>query len=188
MVEASWIGRDVVDTSFTGALTVPALLPVNHITFGGSSFYIDATSGTIGTTAVTGTLLSFELDVTTGLKAKWTNLGKDFDFVYFDRDSFSATLKLVYEHNAGADAQRDLYEAGTARQIRLLFNGATFGTPGTAYSTETFIIDAAGVYTAMPQGDIDGNATVEAEMQIGYDVTAALGLEFLVAVELDALP
>ena len=85
MMEATWRGRDVVDTTFTGALTAPTLIPGDHIVFGGSNLYIDAVGGTIGTTEITSTLLSFELDVTTGLKAKFTNLGKDFDFVYFDR-------------------------------------------------------------------------------------------------------
>lgn len=188
MMEASWVGRDVTDTTFTGALTAPTLTPDDHIVFGGSSLFVDAVGGTVGTTAIASTLLSFELDVTTGLKAKYTNLGKDFDFVYFDKGSFSATLKLVYEHNTAADGQRDLYEVATPRLIRLQFEGGAVGTPGTVYSNNTLIIDAAGVYTAMPFGDIDGNATVEAELQIGYDLTAALGLEFIVVNELTALP
>ena len=188
MMEATWRGRDVVDTTFTGALTAPTLIPGDHIVFGGSNLYIDAVGGTIGTTEITSTLLSFELDVTTGLKAKFTNLGKDFDFVYFDRGSFGATLKLVYEHNTAADGQRDLYEVATPRQIRLKFTGPALGTPGSTYTTLGLEIDAAGVYTAMPFGDVDGNATVEAEMQIGYDLTAALGLTIRVINELSAIP
>lgn len=188
MMEATWRGRDAVDTTFTGALTAPTLIPGDHIVFGGSTLAIDAVGGTLGATVIASTLLSFELDVTTGLKAKFTNLGKDFDFVYFDRGSFSATLKLVYEHNAAADGQRDLYEAATPRQIRLRFVGPALGTPGSTYTTLGLEIDAAGVYTAMPFGDVDGNATVEAEMQIGYDLTAALGLTIRVINELSAIP
>jgi hypothetical protein len=188
MMEATWIGRSVVDASFTGALSVPALTPDDHILFGGSNLYIDAVGGTIGTTEIVSTLLSFELDVTTGYKAKWTNLGKDFDFVYFDGDSFSATLKLVFEHNAAADAQRDLYEVATPRLIRLKFTGGAVATGGTVYDNNTLIINAAGIYTAMPFGDIDGNATVEAEMKIGYDLTGTKGLDFVVVNELSALP
>ena len=180
MMEGTFIGQDVVDTTFTAALAVPTLAPDNHIVFGGSNLYIDAVGGTIGTTELTSTLLSFELDVTTGLKAKYTNKGKDFDFIYFDEGSYSATLKLVYEHNASADGQRDLYEVATPRLVRLKFEGAALTTGGTDYDNETFIIDAPGVYTAMPLGDVDGNATYEAEMQLGYDLTAALGLSFTV--------
>ncbi len=188
MMEATWRGRDVIDTTFTGALSAPTIIPGDHIVFGGSTLAIDAVGGTLGATAIASTLLSFELDVTTGLKAKFTNLGKDFDFVYFDRGSFGATLKLVYEHNAAADAQRDLYEAATPRQLRLKFVGPALGTPGSTYTTLGLEIDAAGVYTAMPYGDVDGNATVEAELQIGYDLTAALGLTIRVINELSALP
>lgn len=187
MMEATIIGREATDTTFTGALTIPTLVATDHLTFGGSKFYIDAAGGTVGTTEITSTLLSFELDVTTGLKAKWTNLGKDFDFVYFDRGSYSATLKLVYEHNAAADGQRDLYEAATPRLVRLWFSGGALSTPGD-YDNVGIEIDAAGVYTAMPYGDVDGNATVEAEMAIGYDVTAALGLTIRCINELASLP
>ena len=187
MVEANWIGRQVNDTTFTPALTVPALVAGDHIVFGGSELYIDAVGGAIGTTQVSNTLLSFELDVTTGYRGKWTNEAKYFDFIYWDRGSYSATLKLVYEHNATSEGQKDLYEAGTPRLFRLNFIGNALGTPATE-SNLSFRIDAAGVYTEMPDGDVDGNATKEATVQVGYDATAALGLEFRVVNELSALP
>jgi len=187
MMSADWRGRDVVDASFTGALSVPTLIPGDHLVFGGSTLAIDAVGGTLGATAITSTLLSFDLDVTTGLKAKWTNLGKDFDYVYFDKGSFDATLKLVYENDTNGIAQRDLFEAATPRQLRLQFTGPAVATPGTTYSVLTFQIDAAGIYTSMPQSDKDGNTTIEAEMKIGYDLTAALGLTFRVVNELSAL-
>lgn len=187
MMEAKLIGRDVLDTTFTPALTVPALIASDNIVFGGAKFYIDAVGGTIGSTEITGTLLSFELDVTTGLKAKYTNLAKDFDFTYFDSGSYSATMKLVFEHNASGDAQRDVYEVGTPQQMRIEFFGTALTTPA-AYDFMQLIIDAAGVYTAMPYSDTDGNATIEAELQIGYDVTAALGLDFTVVNQSTTLP
>jgi len=188
MMESTWQGRDVVDTTFTAAQTAPTLVAADNMVFGGSTFSIDATSGGYGGTAKASTLLSFELDVTTGYKPKFTNLGKDFDFVYFDRGSFAATLKVVYEHNAIADAQRDIFEAGTPQLYQLLFAGATVGTPGTTYSNMTFIINAAGTYTSFTRSDVDGNSTVEAEIQIGYDLTDATGLGFIVVNELSALP
>lgn len=188
MMSAEWRGRDVVDSSFTGALSVPTLLPGHHIVFGGSTLAIDAVGGTIGSTAVSSTLLSFELDFTTGWRAKWTNAGKDFDFVYFDKDTYAATLKLVYEHNAAADAQRDLYEAATPRLLRLQFPGPALGTPGSTYTTYLFRIDCAGVYTGFKRGEKDGNSIIEAEMKLGYDLTASSGLSFLVVNESSALP
>lgn len=189
MMSAVWRGRDVVDTTFTGGQSVPTLIAADNIVFGGSNLYIDAVGGTIGSTEITSTLLSFELDVTTGLKAKYTNLAKEFDYVYFDKGSFSATLKLVYENDSNGVAQRDLFEAATPRLLRLRFQGAAVSdNTGATYDNLTFIINAAGVYTAMPMGDVDGNSTIEAEMQIGHDLTASQGLDFVVVNELSALP
>ena len=70
MMSADWIGRQVTNTTFTGSLTVPT---VDEVLAGTGLLYIDANSGTIGTTAVTGTLLDWELNVTTGWRGKWTN-------------------------------------------------------------------------------------------------------------------
>lgn len=189
MMEGSWRGRQNTDTTFTGALTVPTLVPGDHIVFGGSKLYIDAVGGTIGTTEISNTLLSFELDVTTGYKAKYTNAAKYFDFIYWDVGSYAATLKLVFEHNSTSEGQVDLYEAVTPRQFRLLFEGNDVGTPGTTYSKNTLIIDAAGTYANNPTfSDNDGNNVWEMEVDIAYDLTAALGLEFVVVNELSALP
>jgi hypothetical protein len=189
MMEAAWVGRQVSDATFTGALSVPALVPGDHILFGGSKLYIDAVGGTIGSTEVSNSLLSFELDVTTGLKAKYTNAEKYFDFIYWDVGSFSATLKLVFEHNTASEAQKDLFKAGTPRQFRLEFLGnAVADNTGATHDNLKLLIDAAGTYTAMENSDVDGNNTKEATVEIAYDPTAALGLEFLVVNELSALP
>lgn len=189
MMEAGWRGRQVTDATFTGALTVPELVAGDHITFGGSKLYIDAVGGTIGSTLISNTLLSFELDLVTGYKAKYTNAAKYFDFHYWDVGSYSGTLKLVFEHNTASEAQIDLYETVTPRQYRLLFEGNAVATPGTTYSNMTFIVDAAGTYKSSPtMSDVDGNNTWEVEVDIAYDTTAALGLEFIVVNELTVLP
>lgn len=188
MMSSEWRGRDVVDTTFTAGQSAPTFVPADNIQFGGSSLAIDAVGGTLGATAVNNTLLSFDLEVTTGLFGKWTNSAKEFDFIQFSGDLFDAKLKLTFEHNASADAQRDIFEAGTPQQYRLEFTGTALATPGTTYSFKTFRIDCAGVYTAFKKSDGDGNATIEAEIQINYDPTATLGLTFLVVNELSALP
>jgi len=187
MMEAVWGVKEMASDYAIGSSTIPALVAANHMTFGGSHFYIDLVSGTIGTTEILSTLLSFELDVTTGLRGKWTNLDKGLDFVYFDRSEFSATLKLVYEQNVLARTEYVKFEEATPLQVRLEFFGKGLTTPG-AYDYETLVIDAAVTYTEMPFGDVDGNATIEATLQIGYDTIAALGLEIVVVNELAALP
>ena len=189
MMEAAWRGRQSSDTSFTPALGVPAITPSDNIVFGGSTLAIDAVGGTLGATAISNTLLSFELNVTTGYKAKYTNAAKYFDFIYWDRNTFSAILKLTFEHNATSEAQVGLFEANTPRQYRLEFTGGAFGTGGTTYSNHTFRIDCAGTYINNPQfSSNDGNNVWVMDVEIGHDLTANLGLDFLVVNELSSLP
>lgn len=191
MMSAKIRGRQTTDTTFTSSQVTPALIPSDVIVFGGSNIYIDAAGGTIGSTEKTSTLLSFELDVTTGQAAKYTNLAKSFDFSYFNKGAYKATLKMVYEHNATADAERDKFEAATPGLIRLKFTGAAFAdVTGATYGAYTLIIDCAGVYTSFERGDVDGNSTVEVEMALGLDQLTApdQGLRILVANELSALP
>lgn len=190
MMSAKLRGRQTTDTSFTGSLTTPTLVPSDVIVFGGSNIYVDAAGGTIGSTEKTSTLLSFELDVTTGLQAKYTNAAKYFDFVYFNKNAYKAVLKVVYEHNATADSERDKFEAGTPSLYRLKFTGAAVGTPGTTYSNYTLIINMSGVYTKFDRSDNDGNSTIDAELTLGVDQLTSpdQGLDFIVVNELSALP
>lgn len=185
MMSANWIGRNYDSgASFDGGATTPVLLPSDHIVFGGSNLYIDDDDGTIGTTLVSNTLLSFELSVTTGWKAKYTNESKDFDFIYFDKGSFEATLSVVFEENATAVSERSDYEDDVTRLIRLEFEGTALQTAGTTYSNKTLYLDSAGQYTEMPLGDVDGNATFEAELDIAHDLISGLSLGATVVNEI----
>jgi len=190
MMEAAWRGRQSSDASFTGALAVPTIIPADNLVFGGSTLAIDAVGGTLGATTISNTLLSFELDVTTGYKAKFTNAAKYFDFIYWDRDTFNAVLKLTFEHNTTSEAQVDLFEANTPRQYRLEFTGAAVSdNTGATHDNLKFRIDCAGTYINNPEfTDNDGNNVWSMEVQVGYDLTATLGLNFLVVNELSALP
>ena len=186
MMDAEWVGRQVTDASFTGALSIPTLVPGDHINFGGSQLFIDAVDGSVGGTEAVGILYSFELDVETGYVPVFTNQFKYFDYVQWVRESFSATLKLVFKHHTVAETEKGHYEANTPRQIRLSFEGNALATPDTETNLN-FRIDAVGVYTEMSMGDVDGNDVKEATLQIGHDLTASLGLEFRVVNELATL-
>lgn len=187
MMSADWIGRQVTNTTFTGALSVPT---VEEIVTGKGAFYIDAVGGTVGTTAITGTLLGWELSVDTGWRGKWTiDAGQlYFNFHYFDRDSFDAELSLTFEHDATAVAQKALFRAGTPRLFRVNIPGNALGTPGTTYSYKTLRIDMAAKYTEWDAVDSDeGNNIVTVKAKVGYDATAALGLNITVVNELTTI-
>lgn len=194
MVSADWIGRSWSSTSFTGSLTAPT---VEEILAPRSTFYIDAVSGTIGTTVITGTLLKWELSVTTGWRPKYTldmegggtQGGRNFAFIYFDRDSFNAEFSATYEHNTAAVGQKALFDDATPRLFRISIPGSSLGTAGTTYSVKTFVLDMAAYYTEWSALDADeGNSIVNVKARIGYNPTAAKALSITVVNELSSIP
>jgi hypothetical protein len=191
MMEANWLGRTVDKTTFTGALTIPV---VEEILSQLGTVYIDAAGGTIGTTAITDTLLKWELSCTTGWRAKFTlDRGfKYFSFPYYSSDAWSAELSLTYEHNTTAVAQKDAFVAKTGRLVRLQVTGGAYGTAGsgTLFTAKKGLrIDCAGIYDSFEALDAeDGNSIVACKLKIGYDATWAKALELVVANELATLP
>ena len=179
-MSAEWIGHSVSDTTFTGSLSVPV---VREAIANRAALYIDDSSGTIGTTQVTGTLLSWELQVTTGWRAKWV-MDKDqltFDFIYFDPDSFEATLTATFEHNATAVAEKNKWRSNTGRLIRIDTLGQALATAGTTYSRETLRLNMATRWTEFDALDADeGNSIISVTGKVGYDAVAAKSLEIIV--------
>lgn len=178
MMSADWIGRQVANSTFTDSLTI---LYADTPLAGKGSFYVDAIGGTIGSTQVSQTLLKWELTVTTGWRAKYTVDSGElyFAFAYFDRDSFKAEFSATYEHNSTAVAQKALFQAGTPRLFRLDLPGNDVLT-GTI-TNSLLRIDMAAVYSEWDALDAeDGNSIATVKAQIGYDPTAAKGLEFKV--------
>lgn len=188
MVSADWVGRQVVNTTFTPALSVPA---VEDIITSKGAFYIDDVSGTIGATATNGTLLSWELQVTTGWRGKWV-ADKGilyFDFAYFDRDSFSAEFSATFEHDAKAVTEKAAWRSNSPRLLRIKILGSTNTTPGTLWSTKALQIDMATRYTEFDALDAeDGNSIIKVKGIVGYDSTAAKSLDFTVVNELTTIP
>lgn len=146
---SSWIARQMVQNSRTGSLTTQ---PVTEALFPHTKLYIDASGGTIGTTQMTGVLMSASVNVTTGLKIvpvgdgnlyyvshKWTQ----------PEVTFSLTLEL--EDSSVVADQRDSYRADDVLLFRL---NITDGT-------NILNLDWAGKYDNV--GDYtnnDGNTTV----------------------------
>lgn len=188
MMSADWIGRQVSPSSFTGALTVPA---VEEIIAGKGELYIDAIGGTMGATAKTGTLLSWDLTVTTGWRGKWV-IDKGilyFDFIYFDLDSFSAEFSAVFEHNSTATTEKQAWRDNLPRQIRIKILGSPNTTPGTLWDDKALQIDMAIRYTEFDALDADeGNSIISVKGKIGYDSTAAKSLSITVVNELASIP
>lgn len=171
MMSANWRGRQPANQAKTGSLSVPS---VEEALFQNTTLAIDAVSGTLGTTLVSSTLIAADIEVKTGLVARWTADGnKYFNTVVPGILDISAQLTFLY--NASAVTERTNWRNGTSRQIRLKNTGSALATPGTVYSTKTFLIDLAGKWAKFDKlGEDNGNDIIQATFQARYNATAAL--------------
>lgn len=184
MMSADWVGRQVLVSAFTGALTAQA---VSEVLFSKSILSIDTVAAGIGTTPITNTFLAMSLDVTTGLQPVWSGDGQ----LYFTFDKCigpEVVLNITFEHDAAPVAQKVLWRAGTARQIRVEFTGPALVTPA-AESNKRLTIDMAGKWEKFDKiGEQNGNDIMQGTFRARYNATAALFVEVVVVNELAALP
>jgi hypothetical protein len=173
-----------ITQTFTPSIAVPT---VEEILFNKAKLYIDDVGGTIGTTQKSNTFLSFDLDLNTGWKGQATGDGRlDFSFAKYTKAEW--TLKVTFEHDGTATAEKAKWIAKTPRLIRIKIEGSAFAVAGSVYTYKTLIIDVPGVWTDFSalEND-DGNDTCTGTLRGGYDVTAALGGRIVVVNSLSAL-
>lgn len=180
-----WIGRQVTPSTKTGALSVPT---VEEILFSKGKLYIDAVSGTLGNTQQTNTWLGFDLAIETGWHPVWTADGQlYFSFAKSTRPAM--VLQCTFEHDSFAVAEKAAWRAQTPRQIRLLFEGNSLTTGGTAYQKKTLKIDLAGKWQSFGAlEDTEGNDSVTGTFVARYNSIAALFSNIVVVNQLASLP
>jgi hypothetical protein len=189
MVNANWQGRQATDTTFTGALS---LIDVEDMLFSKSKLYIDAASGTIGSTQVSNTLLDATLNVSSGWIPKFTAEG-DLYFSFIQSTAPEVTLDVTFEFDSNAVTERGNWESEVARLVRIQCDGSAFATTGattTTYSMENkaFIIDLAGKWENFDAiGERDGNDIISATLRARYNATAALFCDLAVFNETASL-
>jgi hypothetical protein len=183
MVSATWEGRQVAPSTFTGSLSIPA---VEDIPFRRGRLYIDGTGTFPATTQRANTFLEMDLKVDTGLRSVPTADGELY-FSFVKRIEPEIVLDITFEHDSIATAEKAAWRAGTARSVRLDFTG-TAGT-GTTYSTKRLIIDLMGKYEKIEKLDeMDGNDIVKATLRCRYDLTGASAGRFIIVSLLSSLP
>jgi len=183
-MSADWLGRQVTDTTFT---TAPSLPTVEEIIFGKGKIYIDTSGGTFGGTVKSGTLIGFDLSWTTGFIPVFSADGN----LYFATDKQvmpDISLDITFEHDSIATAEKTAWRAGNARLFRLLFEGSALTTADT-YTYKTLQIDLAGKWSTFSKlADTDGNDIVTGTFVARYDETASDFGEIIVVNELASLP
>jgi len=171
MMSGSWTTRQVAPGTFTAGQSAPT---VEEILVSKGSFFIDAVTGTSGTTAVSDTLLDFTLNWDTGIIPKWTADGGSLDYRFIQFTPPEVVLDVVFEHNSTAVAEKAAWRAQTGRLLQLKFTGSALTTAGSTYSTKALVIDLAGKWESFDElGDRDGNSICTGTFRASYDATDA---------------
>lgn len=188
MVTATMQTREVT-TDGDGFETV-SIPTVEEILFSKGSLFIDATDTDHGTTQVSKTLIAASLDIDTGWTAVDTADGNSY-FSFIKQVQPEITLNVTFEHNDDAIAEKAAWRAGTARLIRLEFEGTALSTTDAAatYDTNTLRIDLAGKWEKFDKlGERDGNDIVTGTFRARYNATAAHYAVFTIVNETETMP
>ena len=127
-LSAECFGKSIDPTSFTGALTIPAVEPM---VANKTQLYIDATWANRGVTEKTGLLRDFSLDIITGLTPRFHGNALTMDS--HGESYLDAMLKLTLEGNSVADGYYDAMQARTAMALQLKISGSQIGTGQTHF-------------------------------------------------------
>jgi hypothetical protein len=185
-VNSTWEGREVAsDSDGFVTVTIPS---VEDALFSKSKLYIDETSGTIGTTLISNTLLTASLSITTGWTGVHTGSGR-LDFSFIKQVKPEIKLDITFEHNATATAEKAKWRSGTPRLLKITCDGSALASAGSTYTYKTFIINLAGKWDMFEKIDEqDGNDIVTGHFVARYNSTAALFGSIVVVNEVEVMP
>lgn len=176
-------------TAFTAVGDTDLQYPAETILTSMGSLYIDDTTGTIGATAATETLLEFTLKHTTG----WVVLpAKDgrLDFSSIKHIDDEILLDVTFEHNGFAATEKNAWRNQTERAIRLSFAGTALATTDT-YSTKLERYDLYGkwlTFGAEGLEEQDGDNIYRGTFRAAWSPTASKKMDILNVCELLTLP
>jgi hypothetical protein len=171
-VSATWQGWQVSDTGSFTSDTAATFLPTREtIIFSKGKLYIDDDTGTLGTTLKSNLLLGMTLNVTTGFTAVRAADGS-LNFSFLKQSKPEIALDLTFEHAAASYGEKAAWRLGTAKQLKLIFEGSTL-TTGATYTKKTFIINLAGAWERFSNlGEQDGNDVLTGTFRGKYSPTA----------------
>lgn len=166
-IEAEFFARQLSDTTFTGALSLPTVENMNAKL---ALFYLDTTWAGVGGTPKANILRGAEIEFLTGVHAKFFGSANKY-FDIYGEDVIAAMMTLDLEAGAVADAFWDAMRVQSLAVARIKIPGAQIGT-GTTYS---LIMDVGGRWEDVtPQSEYDkGNAIHKAVLHGMYDPTGA---------------
>lgn len=160
----------------------PPALPAQNVGSllmpGKMQLWLDTGSDAIGTTEITGRVISAEATIPTGVSYKYLAAGpeSDLSFTRHGRGKRHATLKLMFE--LPDMTQYDQWASSTTMKARVRFNGGLI--EGALYTYAQF--DIYGPFDSLDWGELAStNRTISMEIQSQYDAT--LGADFAFYVQ-----
>jgi hypothetical protein len=187
-LNANWQGRDVAPGTFTSALTLPS---VHNMNFGMTKFYIDVSTGTVGTTLISNTVRKISVKFESGIEAKDTADGR-LDFSFHQQTSYKLTGQIEFEHDATSIAQKVAWRAMTPQLMQVKIEGSaadTFASTGTTYGVPTVKINMPFKWSNFEKiGEANGNDIVQGSFFSAYDTSAAAAGSVIVVAELSSIP
>ena len=176
-----------IQQDFTAAAALP---DVEDILFSKAALSIDSDAGAFGGGAMTALMMSFDLEVETGIQARPAASGQ----LYFPRAALvnpSIRLMMTLEWNGDSSDEKQLWKDGghAGRLIRIQVLGSALATAG-AHTYKTLRIDVAGQWEKFDKiGEDNGNDIVDVTFRGQYNTTeAAFSTIVLVPDSLNALP
>ena len=163
--------------------------PAETILFSKVALYIDDSTGTIGTTQVSETILDFSLKHTTGWVAKPARDGR-LDFSGIKHIDDEIMLDVTFEHNTDAATAKANWRAETEKAIRIQWTGTSLSSAG-AYSTKTFRVDLYGkwlTFGAEGLEEQDGDNVYKGTFFVGWSANADAKASYLLVNEVATLP
>lgn len=179
-------------TAFTAVTTTDLENPAETILFSKVAMYIDDSTGTIGTTQKSETIMDFSLKHTTGWVAKDAKDGR-LDFTDIKRIDDEMVIDVAFEHNSVAIVEKAAWRAETERAIRFQFNGSALTTTdaGVTYDTKALRIDVYGKWATFGAEGLeeqDGDNIYRGSFKVARSSLAAAKAAISIANELATLP
>ncbi len=170
-IEADFFGRQLTPTTFTSAIAIPTVEPMNAKL---SRFYLDTAWSGVGGTEKANILRSFDIEILTGLHPKFSGSANRY-FDTYGQGPISVTANFIFEGNSDADAIFDAHQAKTFNVVRLAILGSQIGT-GVTHSLK---LDIGGEWESVsPLSSEDRGDNLHSGVLIGrYDATGAKMLQ-----------
>lgn len=182
MLDLELLGRDRTTTTVTGSITDRS---TEVMTARGTKIYIDDAGGTIGTTQLTGALISASFTVNNNIHYK--AFAEDTTYVAANkvgRGARTFDAQFTFEFDNDTEFAKYRATAPAQRLIRLERQSAAV-IHTTVY--KRMRLDMYGYWSSWSEGDRQGNMTCTFGFQGFYDITAAKTFSFACVNALSSL-